>query len=287
VLRAPFHKERSLFRLDNTSMASTFAESLVQLCAAKKPDLEKYMNDVKKECEKEACKGFNTADFYIWSCLSAPSEIKREAAILGLNVLMAEKRGKDVYVKVNWESGQGRKRQREYDQQEPMCKRQKGASAIAQHQGVAFAKRLTQLSSAKKPDLEKYMNDVKKECEKEASKGFNTADFYIWRCLSAPSEIKREAAILGLNVLMAEKRGKDVYMKVKWLKEVPLCQPRHLEKGNVRMDCAICMETETMSLLHPCGHLVGKNCAKKLLDKSNSCPFCRQRMRFIHAVFKP
>ena len=84
--------------------------------------------------------------------------------------------------------------------------------------------------------------------------------------------MKKEAQILGLEVIKAKRCGKAIEMFVKWEKE-----------ANLRMDSAICLQEETVTLLHPCGRVVCQNCAKKLPDKKG-CLFCRQQVRSVRPV---
>jgi len=297
------------------SQSAGFAASLSRISASQKPDLEKYMNEVKCRCTAEANKGHYKHEMYISDCLCSVQEIREAVEKLGLTVLLAKKINGDKSVKLALEwpvpnalgeiSGGNATQSRPLKRprvQESGSGGPGNASTIFSSCGGAstspvsdpnFAASMSAISAACGPDMNKYMQSVKDQCRREAEKGHRKAEMYIFDCLSSVSEITEEVEMLGLMVTHAsrsEGTGKAVKLKVEWPDSadgVRVGQPSGLEKGNIKKECCICLEQETMCRLHPCGHVVGKNCARKLLDDGGACPCCRTTLRFVHAIFEP
>ena len=153
-----------------------------------------------------------------------------------------------------------------------------------------FAAELTAASAQIRPDMDKYMTDVKEQCMSKARKGHAKAYFCIHDCLSTLEEIQQEVELLGITVDQCRWLGTStiVELEVHWSNHgngTAVGQPSGLEFGNLKRVCKICLDTETMCRLHPCGHIIGMECAKALIDKP--CSFCRKPVRFVHPIFEP
>jgi hypothetical protein len=150
--------------------------------------------------------------------------------------------------------------------------------------------------------MNKHIAKMKEKCRERAEKGFACAKVIFLDFLGDAKEMAEEAEMLGLEVVSAEKGGDTLFMKVQWPNAAgvrSVCRPGGLEAGNLRGTCKVCMTEETNIFLwkmdknevfvlcrtHPCGHLIGKNCAAALVGRN--CAFCRTPVRMIHAVFEP
>ena len=153
-----------------------------------------------------------------------------------------------------------------------------------------LATELTAICAQIRPDMNKYIAEVTRACKAEAYKGHSHAKVYLFDCLSIAEEVEQEVELLGITVDTCTKISwtNTVVLEVHWPKggsTTGVCQPTGLELGNLKRVCKICLEEETMCRLHPCGHIIGMDCAKALMERP--CPFCRQKVRFVHPIFEP
>jgi hypothetical protein len=132
-------------------------------------------------------------------------------------------------------------------------------------------------------DMAKHIDTAKKQCSEAAAKGFTDTSLYIFDCLFTPEEVASEIELLGLRVLNPRRCGHCVRLDVSWKNTVDSFEPNGLARGNLLRSCSICLHTEVMCRLHPCGHILGQSCAKDLM----SCPCCRSQVRFAQVIFEP
>jgi hypothetical protein len=234
-------------------------------------DMATHIDEVKKECSKTAAKGFTNTSVSLFDCLFTPQEVASEVKLLGLRVLEARKSSQGVHLDISWKgdnTARATKKQRLYLTQDFTIKlRDQTDKAICA------------------ADMTKHVDTVREECSETAAKGFTKTTVYLSDCLFTPQEVASEVELLGLRVLEARKGYQGVYLGVSWEKTVDTFQPKGLERGNLSRSCCICLQTEVMCRLHPCGHLIGQSCAKGLLGKK--CPCCRDVVRFAHVIFEP
>lgn len=268
----------------SAASVANFATELAIMSAQIVPDMDKYIAEVKQKCRQAADKGFTSTRVRLPDCLSNPEEIRQEVERLGIHVERASSINHSVLLSVRWpeqafpdntlEEGNRRKKRRR--------------TSCSQDEFANFAAELTTTSARIAPDMDKYVAEVKRKCREAAAKGFTKARVYLFECLSEPEEIRQEVEMLGLQVTRADSINNSVRLEVQWPKQQQpqeFCQPCGLESGNFTRVCKVCLDDEIMCRLHPCGHLVGKDCAKALVGQS--CPFCRKAVRFVHAVFEP
>ena len=261
--------------------AVSFAETLTAKSAECVANMDQYIQEVKKQCLKVANKGFTSTTVFVDGCLSKPEEVKEEVERLGLQVDEAESIGDAVLLKVRW-PGPKRGESAE-DQNARRAKRRRVSKAGEDVEN--FASTLKVKSAECIPNIDKHINEVKKKCVKAAEKGFTSVTIYLHDCLNEPEELRVEAEMLGLQIEEANRISEAVLLKVRWSGSAPNLCPSGLQLGNIRSECKVCLGEETMCRLHPCGHVIGKNCAGQLLGQP--CPFCRQSVRFVHAIFEP
>jgi len=267
----------------SAASVENFAAALARMSAQKAPDMDKYIAEVKQKCREAADKGFTSTRVRLADCLSKPEEIRQEVERLGIQVERAASINHSVLLSVRWPE-----RALPDDAQEGGNRRKKRRTSYSQDDSVNFATELTIVSARIAPDMDKYVAEVKRKCREAAAKGFTKARVYLFECLSEPEEVRQEVEMLGLQVTRADSINNSVRLEVQWPKQQRLqefCQPSGLESGNFTQVCKVCLDDEIMCRLHPCGHLIGKNCAKAVVGKS--CPFCRKAVRFVHAVFDP
>lgn len=55
---------------------------------------------------------------------------------------------------------------------------------------------------------------------------------------------------------------------------------------NIDQDCAICMDMSRNSVLRPCNHMITCfNCSMLLMNRSDSCPVCREKIEDVIKIF--
>ena len=257
-----------------------FAAELSATCGQIRPDMDKYMDTVKQQCMREARKGHSHAEVLLCDCLSTPGDVQQEAELLGITVNKCQRLrpgSNIVSLRVSWRKQQAH----------PIEERRKRRRVNESN----FVSELSATCGQIRPDMDKYMDAVKRQCMEEARKGHSHAEVLLCDCLSTPKDVQQEAELLGITVNKCERLlpgSKIVSLQVSWPNKgetAGVCQPSGLQSGNLRRVCKICLEEETMCRLHPCGHIIGMECAKALLERP--CAFCRQPVRFVHPIFEP
>lgn len=245
--------------------------------------------------------GFETAVAIVSDCFLRRKEIKAVVEKwLGLQVekiCWLSKKEKKIIMQVRRpkrkQSRTSTSEREEGDEQTTMKRRKILKNEGSGASSGGFAAALSAKSAEQVADMDAYLEKVKEECIKEAEKGFTTAMVIVNDCLANCEEMRVEVEMLGLQVdqvrwITSDK--KDIVMKVRWpdAKSAVSRDPGQLsglEKGNLRGECKVCFQEETMCRLHPCGHIFGQDCAKKWLGKP--CPFCRKVVRLVHPIYEP
>lgn len=256
-----------------------FASELSDLSSKVIPDMKKYIEQVKADCRSEAKKGQTIASVIVRHFFCTPAEIRSELEMLGLSVesaRMALSGEKTFFLSLHWPD------KREQHSQPPQKKRKR-------HEGSAeFASELSSFSSNVVPDMKKYIEQVQETCRREAKKGQTMASDVVRDFFCTPEEIRSELEMLGLEVKsarMALSGEQTLFVELRWSATRRSRQLSGLTSGNLMGTCKVCLDEEVMCRLHPCGHIVGSDCAKTMIDAP--CPFCRQTVCFAHCLFEP
>lgn len=274
----------------------SFAHKLRAVSSKVIVNLQKYVNQVQKECERKAKQGLTKATIYLNDFSGDSVKLREELQKLGLEVGETGDLDQTLFVDVQWAplrkrpATAVRKRPAKCVPPGSLMKRRKKQSTAASSSAKNFADELRLLSSKSVPDISKFVEKVQEECLQRAKSGHKKATIYLEDFACDPNELREELEMLGLHVsetgpLLDETQ----YVDVAWpsAEDRTLFQPSGLTSGNHPGECKVCFQRENLCRLHPCGHLIGSKCGAKILEQPNkSCPFCRRAVRFAHAVFE-
>jgi len=264
----------------------SFAQQLQVKSSKVVSDMQKSIEEVKDRCQKEAAKGHADTECFLQDFIGDPTELKQALEMIGLKMKQPRFVNKSLMVEVSWGPIQ-RKRANATTSSNP-GKRRRLDGNESSSSPENFAMQLSKKSSAAIPDMQKYIEEVKDRCQKEAAKGHTDVDCFLQDFIGDPKEVMEELEMMGLKVKQPRFVNKSLMVQVSWPSSGSrqrVFQPSGLTSGNHQIECKVCFERETACRLHPCGHLIGACCGANVIDKK--CPFCRTKVRFAHAVFEP
>lgn len=261
----------------------SFAADLSEISSQAVPDVQTYVKAVQKICREMAVKGHNIAEGYVFDFFYDLEEFRKKLGGLGLIVTQLRlTNDRALAFKVAWTV----KRKSDGDAN-PTKKRRISSTVVWDNTGT-FAAELASTSTNFKPDMQQYIAAVQKKCCEQAGKGHNSAEDYVFDFFCDLEDFRNELDMLGLSVTRLRlHKDKALAFKVTWSSapQASIFQPCGLTSGNVWGECKVCFSSARMCRLHPCGHLTGACCAKQLMKKP--CPFCRNHIRIVHALFEP
>lgn len=160
---------------------------------------------------------------------------------------------------------------------------------------MAFVRSLGRQSSAAAALwVQRTMDELKAECEKQAEAGDVSAQSHSkpWPMCGdfAFVKLKLVAACEALgfkDVWVLEMGQRRVRISVQWQRD-DSAEDEDKEAtgqggGNFLISCGVCLEQRPARRLAPCGHLTCAECAGGLTQ----CPFCRKRIQERQEIFQP